>query len=113
MTINDIISKNYGVNVTTNVNPITDLVQTTSTKLLLNNPNRLTWYLINLSTSQIYLNFGTDVSMSKGFMVDSSGGIISFTALNDLVLPSYELFGISDVADRPIYLLEVITIGGN
>lgn len=73
-------------------------VQTTVTPILKNDPDRFSWILFNLSPNRGYMWFDREVSSSHGAPLEAEGGFISASWEEDGELPTYEVFGINQVA---------------
>ena len=52
----DILQANFGVKTTFNINPVVAQVETTVTKILSGNPNRLGYLIINTGTATIFIS---------------------------------------------------------
>lgn len=108
MTLQDLLTKKFGVKTTHEINPVTDTVGTSTTKVLGNNPNRLAFTIINLSSNVVYLGFDRDVSSSKGIYLSPNGGSLSMLYDEDFNSVGYEVFG-KAADDSKIYLIEIVT----
>jgi hypothetical protein len=108
--LKEVIDRLYGVKTDMQVNPVAAQIGATATKLLLNNPNRLAWTLINLGTEAVYLAFTPDVAATKGIYVASGGGTMGLLFSEDFELVTWPIWGIGAVGSDDIYLVEVIEI---
>jgi len=73
-------------------------VQITVTDILLNDPDRFSWILTNLSANRGFLWFDREVSASRGIPIEASGGVVSSFWEEDGELTTYAVFGINEVA---------------
>ncbi len=108
--IEDIIKKKYGVTVSYEINRLTDVINTTKTKITSNNSNRLALTIINLGSYDCYIAPNPNITIGKGILLVANGGGISFSVEEDFILPSLEFWGISEVDTNSIFVLEVIAI---
>lgn len=105
--LSEFVKKQFGVNTVTHINPITDTVQTTATKILNNNPDRLAVVIINLGSNPVYVSVKPDVSTSKGIRLATNGGGLILNAKDDLELVGYEFWAIADGGSSTIFVMEV------
>ncbi|GAJ06396.1 unnamed protein product, partial [marine sediment metagenome] len=61
-----------------NPKPVT-LVAATIKNLLLDNPDRVRWTIVNLGTEVVYLSHEAAPSSSNGYYLDKNGGSISMS----------------------------------
>ncbi len=89
-------------------NPVITSVGTTATLVLANNPNRLGFIVINLSTDVMYIGLTHEVSSSKGIRLDASGGFWAgiWDELFDPVAWAWWL--ISTGEDSAVFALEIV-----
>ncbi len=88
-------------------NPLVNTVGTSPTLILQNNPDRLMFLIINLSSSNMYVAFSPDVSPSKGILLSASGGSVSFTVDDDGEAVTREVWAVAGAANSPIYVIEM------
>ena len=89
------------------VNPITDTVQTTATKILNNNPDRLAVVIVNLSANRGFIGFDRQVGPTRGIPVEASGGVVTMNVEEDGETVGYEIHAINQVAAGKWYILEI------
>ena len=89
------------------VNPITDTVGTTATKILNNNPDRLALVIVNLSANRGFIGFDRQVGPTKGIPVEASGGVVTMCIEEDGEAVGYEIHAINEVLAGAWYILEV------
>lgn len=109
MTLAELIDKQYGVKTSYRINPLTDSIGTNPTKFLENNPNRLAWYLVNLSGNTVYVSPDSDVSPNKGIAVSPNGGMLGFEYKTEFQLVGYAQFGVASAASQ-VYVLEILSV---
>jgi len=90
------------------INPVTDTVETTATKILNNNPDRIFWLVVNLSTNKGWLGWASDVSGSKGLPISPSGGFVSCNIEEDGELVIYEVWARNENASGTYYTVEIM-----
>jgi len=103
----EFVSEHWGTPTHSKFNPVVASVAATPTKVLLGNPDRLSWSLVNLSANNIYLAWDNLPSSIHGVLVDSSGGSMSVSAEDDGELPTYEVWAIASGASD-IYVIETL-----
>lgn len=109
MKIQEIISKQFGAPVQVLQNPLVTQVETTITRLVKNNPNRVGLTIINLGGYPIYLTPTPDPATTKGIYLNSNGGALALNVNEDLILPSYEWYAIAATASA-CYVIEVVLL---
>jgi hypothetical protein len=96
-----------GFPTTVKVNPITNTVGTSATRILNNNPDRIFWLAVNLSTNKGYVGWDAQVSSSKGIPIAPSGGYVSCTLEEDGELTIHEVYAVLENASGTFYVLEI------
>ena len=89
-------------------NPVLTSIGTTALQVLSNNPNRLGWTIVNLSTNVIYLSFANDVASTKGIRLDASGASASAVWDEDFILCAWAVWGVASGAASAIYAVEIV-----
>jgi len=107
--LKQLIDEKFGIKTQPRVNSLTNSVGTTVTQILGNNPNRVSWLIVNLAAQGIYIGFDRTVSSTKGVYLPPNGGSASMVFDEDFHTVSYEVFGIS-TAVSPVYVLEIIIV---
>lgn len=107
MKVSDIITDKYGVKTNKKINPLTSSLGTTAAMVLTNNPNRISFTIVNMSTNTVYLAFGPDVSTTNGILLLPNGGSLSVSMGEDFELSCSEVYGVASGATSSIYTLEV------
>lgn len=81
---------------------------TTAQQILGNNPNRLAWVIVNLSSNVIYIAFRDDVSNSKGVRLSANGGFASRVWDEDFEPTAWAVWGVASGASSALYCYEVV-----
>ena len=89
------------------VNPITDTVGTTATKILNNNPDRVALVIVNLSENRGFMGFDRQVEPTRGIPVEAQGGVVTMCVEEDGEATGYEIHAINQVAAGKWYILEI------
>ena len=89
------------------VNPVTDTVKTTATRILNNNPDRVEVLIVNLSDNRGHIGFDSKVGPTRGIPVEAQGGFVSMCIEEDGETVGYEIFARNQVAAGKWYILEV------
>lgn len=107
--VHEIVEELFKTRTTYRVNPTVDKVQNSVTKIMPNNPKRLSFVIVNLSNVSIYISPDGDVSSSKGIILFPNGGTIIMKFTEDLELVASEWYGIANAPNSDIYVLEVVS----
>jgi len=110
VTLSDLLQGLYGIKTTFRTNPNSSSVGTTAVKLLNNNPNRVSFLVVNMSVNSVWISPEQDVSSTKGIFLASNGGFAVFTWDRDFELVAQEWWIIGSAAATAIYSLENISI---
>lgn len=110
VTLSELLQDLYGVKSVHKINSVTDNVDTTLTKILNANPNRLSFLVLNLSGNSVYIAPDSLVSTTRGIYLASNGG--SFIAMwdRDFELVSQEWYAVATANNSAILILENISI---
>ena len=110
MILQELLESQLGIKTDIRINPLTSQIGREATQLLIPNPNRLAWTLINLGKRAAYVSFTPDVGEGKGIYVAPTGGVLSLLWNEDFSLVCFPVYAVAteDVAD--IYLVEVLAI---
>jgi len=100
------VRQKFGVDTRSLQDPVTASCLTTVTELLLNNPDRLSWIIVNLGTTAMYIAWDRTVSATHGVYVSPNGGMITLTADEDGELVGYAVYGIALTAPVDIFTVE-------
>lgn len=107
----DLIMKRFGVFTRARQNPlITELTDSVRT-ILANNPNRVAWTICNLSDTRCFIALDRNISDEHGILLSPNGGVATMTMDEDFEAVTWEVFGISDLADKDLYTLSVEIVG--
>lgn len=105
MALSRYVEKKFGMK--TRSYPITDPTEcdTEITVILPNNPDRLSFLLVNLGEKAMYVAWDRDVAADHGVYVAPNGGSFSLIADEDGELVGYELYGISITEANDIFTM--------
>ncbi len=109
-TLNELLEAHFGLKTSYRINPEVTQVETTVTKVLSYNPNRLGLVIVNNGTANIFLSPLNTVTLGNGIRLVPAGGSITLKWDVDFELVSSEFFGIADGAASAIYLIEIYTL---
>jgi hypothetical protein len=109
MTLKDLLLEQFKVKTRTIVNPLRATLDTTAKKVLDDNPNRLAWIIVNLSTTTAYLGLDRDVGANKGILLSPNGGSAMMIWDEDFETTGWEIWGKAGADGSPIYVIEVVT----
>ncbi len=100
----------YGVDTRPGVNPITDAVAITATRVLTDNPRRLSVLIMNVGANPIYIGRDNTVSSSKGIYLAAGGGAITLQPDQDFNSVASERWAIAVGGVSTIYIEENVII---
>lgn len=109
-TLYQLLEAHFGIKTSYNVNPIVAQVQTTLTKLLSYNPNRVGLIFVNNGAVNITISPLNTVVVGNGIILVANGGGISFTWDEDFEFLAGEFFGMADGAASNIFIMEIISV---
>ena len=109
-TLYQLLQANFGVNTSRNVNPLVAQVQTTLTKVVSHNPNRVGLLIVNSGANSIYLSPLNTVAVGAGIVLVPNGGGISFVWDEDFEFTTSEFFAFASGGASNILLIEVVVI---
>jgi len=102
-----IIEAQYGFKLQAEFNPKpVTLVAATIKNLLLDNPDRVRWTVVNLGDTVVYLSHTAAPSSTNGYYLDKNGGSISMSWDEDGELVGYALNALS--AGTPTIFLSAV-----
>lgn len=107
MDLHKLLLQEFGVETSSNFNPIAQ-VSTSIIQILENNPNRVAWTIMNISPNGIWVAFDEQVSITHGFYLSALGGGMLLNWRNDMELPGYAVWGISNGLDSDVYIVETV-----
>lgn len=91
-----------------NVIPGSPVLTTTKSQIVNFNGDRVGLVIINLGVNDVFIVPGNVSSVSTGIRLFASGGSVSMNLRDDLVLPSYEWWGVTNSGSSALYILEVV-----
>lgn len=109
-TLADLLTDKLGVRTTSRINPEGSSLGTSIARVFGNNPNRVAWLFINLSTNAIYLAPDPTPSSTRGIRIGVSGGSASFVWDEDFDVVGYEWNGVADAAGSNYFAVELVTL---
>jgi len=99
------VKKKYGVHTRSFPDPETVSCLTTVTEILRDNPDRLSFTIINLGGTSMFVAWDRGVGSTHGILVAANGGTFSLNADDDGELVGYAIFGISVTSANDIYTM--------
>jgi hypothetical protein len=73
-----------------------------------NNPNRLAWIAVNLSSNVIYLALSNVVSATHGIRLNANGGMASMVWDEDFQMTAWGIWAVASAPASELYTLEVV-----
>lgn len=108
LTILDLIEKEVGARVNPRAPVTPTTAGTTASQLFPQNPQRVAFLVVNLSTAVMYAVPGNTVSATTGIRIGPSGGAIIQNWRDDFVLPSLEWWILATVNASEYLLIELV-----
>lgn len=105
----DLVNEEFGVKARAVVNPETSSIGTTAEVILSNNPSRVGWLIINLSTNVLYLHFENDVATSKAFGRLKQGEAASSIWDEDFNVTAWAIWALASGASSDVYAVEFVS----
>ena len=100
----------YGVKSTHKKSNTGYTVGATAVEMLKNNPNRVSFIVVNLSGNSLYMSTSPDVSSANGIYISPNGGRMILQWDVDFELVSQQWYGIATGAGSAVFILENISI---
>jgi hypothetical protein len=100
--------KEYGFVTRAVVNPLVSSAGTTTVRVLNDNPDRIAWFIINLSANIVYISYSPDVSSTKGIILAANGGTANSTVRDDGDAVTYEIWAKAAADNSTIYVIEYV-----
>lgn len=107
MITEDIISKLYGVKTYTITNPANTALTTSSQQVAPADPGCLSLVFVNLGSVDAIIAPNNAPSTTNGVIVPANGGLVAYNFKDDLLLPTYEWFGIGNGGNTTIFVIKV------
>ncbi|KKN12312.1 hypothetical protein LCGC14_1017640 [marine sediment metagenome] len=82
-------------------------VNNVGVQLLPNNPNRVNWWITNLGTQVLTVDWVPAITNSVGILVGGTGGYLSQLIQDDGTAVGDAVYGIVGGADQDVYIYEV------
>ena len=101
------IKNRFGMSTRTVINPLTNAVATSVTKIAQNNADRLALTIVNVGANDVYIGFDAETSASRGIFVGANGGSLTLTVEEDFELITNNVYAISVGVASTIYVVEV------
>jgi hypothetical protein len=85
-------------------------VGTTRGIMLVNNPNRIFWAMINEGTSSVRVSNDPDIGSTSGWLLSSNGGVIMMIYDEDGEAVGQQVFGIASIAGQVVRVRETVRL---
>lgn len=109
-TLRELLQTAYGVKTAINVNPEVAQVETTVTKILSYNPNRLGIVISVIGAANVLVAPDNNVSLTRGILLNAAGGSYTLEWDTDFEAVSNEWFAIASGAASAIYVQEIVAV---
>lgn len=81
-------------------------VDTTVTKLIDNNPERVSLSIINVGNDTLYVLFDDGVSSTRGIVLNANGGLLSLNVRDDQMMSTRRWYGIAGSSSTDVLVVE-------
>lgn len=108
MQLADLIRKQFGVETYVRVNRLVTELETTVLLVVPNDPNRVSLFLVNLSTYTMYFAWDNAPSSARGVRVAPNGGTLRLVWDEDFDITGWEIWGIAAGASADIFTVEIL-----
>lgn len=88
-------------------NPVIATVGVSVVEILRNNPDRVSFMVMNRSANDLALGFTQSVTFATGLLVTNSGGFFGMNVKDDGEAVTQAVYAIANGAGSTIYVLEV------
>jgi hypothetical protein len=109
-TLQELLERIYGIKTYYRINERADSVGTSVSQILSANPNRVSFLVVNLSTTNLFISPKNDVTCYKGLFVAPNGGSVILQWDVDFELVSQAWYAIASASSTNVYILENIII---
>lgn len=109
-TLEDLVRQELGVVTFTRDNPEISSAGLTAAVVLRQNPNRVAFTIVNLSTVNMFIRPLADPSASAGILIAPNGGSVLLDWKEDFDLVGYEWRIVAAAAASPLFALEWILL---
>jgi len=106
--LDELITRELGVRVDPQLDPLVTQIETTNTQFLRNNPDRLGFLLVNLGSYPIFIRPGSDATATNGMRLDPTGGNVFFWWREDLQIVGWNWNSIATTGASAIFVLDLI-----
>jgi len=108
--LSDLLKQRFGIQTRNVENPLVAAVGVAAIPILLNEPDRVGFIVINLSANVLYISPLPTVAAAAGIRIDANGGWRSFAWDEDFELCSHDWYGIATGAGSAIFITENIGV---
>ena len=108
-TLVELLREKLGVATFDNDNPEIASVGTTAALVFRQNPNRIGFYIVNLSLNAMYAGPFSNPSSTRGFYLGPNGGSLTVDWREDGHLPGREWWIVADGAGSNLLSIELLT----
>lgn len=106
----DAVKAKWGFGLFAETPPFAKTLSTTPVKILLDNPDRLSWDIFNLGVVAVYLGHNEQVSATNGYYLGSYGGHIGMVWDEDGELTGRELWAVAASGTPAIFIKSVVGV---
>lgn len=108
LALHEMLEALYGVTSHIVQNPLVDEVDIAVTRILPNNPKRLSFTFVNLSANVIYIAPSNQVAATAGIRLAPNGGMIVVQWDRDFEMVSHDWYATAGANNSAVYMLENI-----
>jgi len=108
--LHDLLVQEYHVQTRIKVNPLTASVAVTATRVLIDNPRRLSVVIVNTGANPVYIAPDNQVSTSRGIYLAAGGGSMALKWTDDFESVSSERWAIGSGGVSTLYIEENVLV---
>lgn len=104
-----LVLNRFGAPVNPVVNKSTASIGVAASRLMINDPDRLGFLVVNLSANDLYIMIDAQVSTTRGIKAGPNGGSISVVWFEDFEICAWEWFAVASGAASPVLVIEYLS----
>lgn len=109
-TLAELLTEQLGIKTYSRENPVVSQIQTTATLILRQDPSRIGFLYVNLSSENHFIAPLAGVASDNGVFVGPSGGNVQVVYTEDFDLPGRAWFAVAGAANSDFLVIEVLLL---
>jgi len=104
-----LVLNRFGAPVNPVINKTTSSIGVTSSRLMINDPDRLGFLVVNLSVNDLYIMVDQNVGATRGIKAGPNGGSVSVVWFEDFEICAWEWFAVASGAASAVLVVEYLS----